>query len=126
MTGPAAVFRSAPTGHTDAHAGSPQFMHKRRMNLSPLVSTTVNLCSDWTSSAATASEYGSLFWAAQAPSHCLHPMQTVASYSSALLIEISPARARSAPLLQRDRGRRTSVSTAGEETVPALPGRPFC
>ena len=55
ITGPAAVLRSAPTGHTEAHAGSAQFMHSRLMNLSPLVRTTVNLCSDWISSAATGS-----------------------------------------------------------------------
>src|SRR5208337_3737657 len=52
VTGPSAVFFSAPTGQTEAQAGSSQFMHKRRMNLSSLVRTTVYLCADVTSSAA--------------------------------------------------------------------------
>ena len=87
VTGPAAVLRNAPTGHTEAHAGSSQFMHSRRMNFSPLVSTTVYLCSDCRCSAATVSSYCSLFSVAHACSHCLHPMHMVESYSSALLIE---------------------------------------
>ena len=56
------------------------------MNLSPRVTMQVSLCADCCSSAAMASSYGSLFWLAQACSHCLHPMQTVESYKSALLI----------------------------------------
>ena len=50
-----AVFWNAPTGHTETQLGSSQFMHSARMNLSSLVRTTVNLCSDCLDSAAMAS-----------------------------------------------------------------------
>src|ERR1035437_1737259 len=89
-TGPSFVLCMAPTGQTDAQAGCSQFMHRRRMNLSSLLRTTVYLCSDCTDSAATLSSYGSLFCCAQAPSHCLQPMHIVASYSRALLMKIAP------------------------------------
>src|ERR1019366_4529796 len=56
-TGPSFVLCMAPTGQTDAQAGCSQFMHRRRMNLSSLVRTTVYLCSDCTDSAATLSSY---------------------------------------------------------------------
>src|ERR1017187_2521044 len=91
-TGPSFVLWKAPTGQTDAQAGCSQCMQSRRMNLSSLVMTTVYLCSDCTDSAATLSLYGSLFCCAQALSHCLQPMHIVASYSRALLMEMTPDR----------------------------------
>src|SRR6185369_1575321 len=92
-TGPFGVLCSAPTGQTEAQAGSWQCMQSRRRNLSPRVMTVVNLWSEVTSSAATRSSYGSLFCCAQPASHCLQPMQRVASYKSALLIESPPENA---------------------------------
>src|SRR6266853_855607 len=54
-TGPSFVLWNAPTGQAEAQAGCSQCMHRRRMNLSSLVITTVYLCSDCTGSAATVS-----------------------------------------------------------------------
>src|SRR5512146_284160 len=92
-TGPAAVFFNAPTGQTEAQAGSWQCMQRRRRNLSPRVMTVVNLWSEVTSSAAMWSSYGSLFCCAHPASHCLQPIQRVASYKSALLIDSPPGMA---------------------------------
>src|SRR5271169_380875 len=64
-------------------------MHRRRMNLSSLVRTTVYLCADCTDSAATASLYGSLLRSAHPCSQALQPIQSVASYKMALLIFFS-------------------------------------
>src|SRR5271157_948054 len=79
-TGPSAVFSNAPTGQTEAHAGCRQFMHSRRLNLSPCVSMAVSLWAEIFSSAATLSLYGRPQRSAQAPSQALHPMQRVLSY----------------------------------------------
>src|SRR3954467_5959683 len=90
-TGPSFVLWKAPTGQTEAHAGFSQCMHRRRMNLSACVRTAVNLWAEGTSSAAIESLYGRLFCVAQACSHCLHPIQRVASYKSALpMNDLSP------------------------------------
>jgi hypothetical protein len=51
-TGPALVFCSAATGHTEAHAGSWQCMHIFREYRSPKVRIAVSLCAETFSSAA--------------------------------------------------------------------------
>src|ERR1035437_3170554 len=81
-TGPRAVFCNAPTGHTEAHAGCWQFMHKRRLYRSPWVSTAVSLWAEIVSSAAILSLYGSPQRSAHPPSQALQPMHRVLSYTT--------------------------------------------
>src|SRR5271157_3703940 len=90
ITGPRAVFSSAPTGQTEAQAGCTQFMHRRRLNLSPWVSTVVSLWAEILSSAAILSSYGRPHRSAQAPSQALQPMQRVLSYKMAFDTMRSP------------------------------------
>src|ERR1035441_6939202 len=82
-TGPRAVFCNAPTGHTEAHAGCWQFMHRRRLYRSPWVCTAVSLWAEIVSSAAILSLYGSPQRSAHPPSQALQPMHRVLSYSMA-------------------------------------------
>src|ERR1019366_1317763 len=83
VTGPRAVFCKAPTGHTETQAGCWQFMHKRRLNRSPWVSTAVNLWAEIVSSAAILSLYGSPQRSAQPLSQALQPIHRVLSYRMA-------------------------------------------
>jgi hypothetical protein len=79
VTGPRAVFCSAPTGQTEAHAGFSQFMHSRRLKRSPWVSIVVSFRAEIFSSAAIVSLYGMPQRSAQALSQARQPTQSVLS-----------------------------------------------